>query len=1021
MNVPCIRIKSLVLFVLMCFVVTEHQAQIFSRDDRLHRRAERNLSDASELFKPYIRLGRMDIDSLAVDRERLVIKVFLSPAVTHLPVRYPWLVFLETELMNMLGWRFRNYHLELYARHRLLHEYVPNIFRGEVIPLDDQRVRPTDEKPPLVMRIDRPDITYGLSSNHLALWHSHGYYYNASKDRWQWQRARLFGVVEDMATMDYVVGYITPMLENAGAVVLLPRERDVQTHEVIVDTGRSTGDSELIIEHGNHRWSRVSGGFALRDTLFDREHPFRSGKHLRIPASPDALLRYVPDFPADGHYAVYVSYAEAPGNIDDANYVVKYPGGEASFRVNQQIGQATWVYLGHFYFNEGKNPETGSVLLSAGASSEGYITADAVRFGGGMGNVARRASADLLPDQRSADDRHSSVSKQTQISETPAISWKTSQSPRFVEGARYYLQYSGMPDTLVYSLNEGRNDYNDDFMSRGEWVNYLMGAPLGPERARGSAGLGIPVDLSLAFHTDAGVTDGDSVIGTLAIYSAQRNDGLFPDGVSRLASRDLGDVIQDQLVQDVRALVNPDWTRRALWDRQYSEAWRPNVPALLLELYSHQNLGDIRYGLDPRFQFIAGRAIYKGILRFVAGQEGRQAVVQPLPPQALAIERNDGKNITLSWEAREDVLEPTATPEFFMVYRRKEGEGFDRGTLVHENRIELELPEWQTLYSFKVTAFNSGGESFPSEILSVALVPDQGKTVLVVNGFDRVSGPGVFDTDILAGITWWDDHPIPYRYSVAYTGMQYDFLRSSPWLDDDSPGWGASYADTEKKILPGNTFDYPAIHGTAIRNAGYSFVSASRKAFEDGVVTPKDYWAVNLIMGRQKGIASWLSKDSIEFRVFTGAMMQKLKRYADAGGNIMITGAHIGSDMIQHEDEEAVGFAKQWLGFIWRTNNACNRGAVHPTERTGMAPLPVLAFNTSWHPEIYSVEAPDAIEPYGNNSRTVYRYASNKTSAAVLHEAAHKVFTMGFPFETITCANERDELMKRILYFFDNP
>jgi hypothetical protein len=43
--------------------------------------------------------------------------------------------------------------------------------------------------------------------------------------------------------MAYVVPYLAPMLENSGAVVFLPRERDIQVNEVIVDNDRSTGTS----------------------------------------------------------------------------------------------------------------------------------------------------------------------------------------------------------------------------------------------------------------------------------------------------------------------------------------------------------------------------------------------------------------------------------------------------------------------------------------------------------------------------------------------------------------------------------------------------------------------------------------------------------------------------------------------------------------------------------------------------------------------------------------------------------
>lgn len=61
-----------------------------------------------------------------------------------------------------------------------------------------------------------------------------------------------------------------------------------------------------------------------------------------------------------------------------------------------------------------------------------------------------------------------------------------------------------------------------------------------------------------------------------------------------------------------------------MWDRSYYEARKPDVPAMLLELLSHQNMADQRYGFDPGFRRIhVSRAIYKGILRYLADAGGR--------------------------------------------------------------------------------------------------------------------------------------------------------------------------------------------------------------------------------------------------------------------------------------------------------------------------------------------------------------------------------------------------------------
>ena len=921
--------------------------------------------------------------------------------------------------MNRLGRRFLNLNLNLFCRNRPLHDYIPNAFRHPHLETDLTRVRTKQNNNPLVRNSSRANYPGGLSGSHLAIWHSHGLYFDNVRNRWQWQRARLFGTVEDLFPMVYVNQYIAPMLQNAGAVVLLPRERDFQNHEVIVDLDGSTGNSELFINNtDNNHWERLPGGFAPKDTLFDGQNPFEMGSHLKYfpRAGSPASLQYIPDFPEDGHYAVYFSWQQHPFNSTSVESVLHYAGGSERFLLNQTMGGGTWVYLGTYFFKKGKNIPTGSFEVYG--NEQGGVTADALRFGGGMGNVARRASADAQQRGRSAQENGH---LKPQLNEMPdeSFGWKTSQRPRFHEGARYFLQYAGMPDTLVYNLNAGRNDYNDDFMSRGEWVNFLIGAPLGPTPNPGLPGLNIPIDLALAFHTDAGTTPNDTVIGTLAIYSTQRDNGLFRDGVSKMASRDLTDLVQDQVVNDIRELFNENWTRRALWDRQYSEAWRPQVPTMLLELLSHQNLADMRFGLDPRFQQGVSRAIYKGILRYVAANEGRTAVVKPLPPQSLMIERIGSKRIRIGWLPTPDPIEPSAQALSYKVFTKTEGMGFDTGTLTTGHYFELELPSWNTLYSFRVSAINSGGESLPSETLAVALVENQPKTVLVVNGFTRISAPAIFDTPSMAGLAWWSDQGVPFHYNASYTGHQHNFDRHSPWLHDDSPGWGASHADMEEWKLIGNTFDFPEIHGAAIRNAGYSFISVSRKALEENRMPKTGLWAASIILGEQLGVPQLKEPRQTEFRVFTPDLMNWIRDFTAVGGHVFLSGAYIGTDMIVHTDSLAMHFAKETLGFVWRTNHAANKPEVLVTDEFAARFPQTLSFNNEVHPDYYIVEAPDGIEPYAPGAYTLFRYGVNQISAGVIFGPRYKAVSMGFPFEAVAEQKQRNELMKSILNYFE--
>ncbi|MBR4756840.1 MAG: hypothetical protein IK076_07855, partial [Bacteroidales bacterium] len=80
-------------------------------------------------------------------------------------------------------------------------------------------------QPRFISKVGGQDFPKGLSGRTIALWQSHGRYYEEKKERWEWQRAPLFQTVEDMYTQSYVLPFLIPMLENAGAYVMTPRER----------------------------------------------------------------------------------------------------------------------------------------------------------------------------------------------------------------------------------------------------------------------------------------------------------------------------------------------------------------------------------------------------------------------------------------------------------------------------------------------------------------------------------------------------------------------------------------------------------------------------------------------------------------------------------------------------------------------------------------------------------------------------------------------------------------------------
>lgn len=944
-----------------------------------------------------IRCGRIGIDSVRGDGRTLT--VYADKTCSYIPFREDNVGAIYDGVRHLLPEALRGRRLAIHADGTPIEELVPRPSRSRFDRREPTFTALSDR--PLVVRADAhalPDA--GLAGRHIALWQSHGYYFEPKLNRWEWQRARIFQTVEDLYTQSYVLPYLVPMLENAGACVLLPRERDTQTAEAVVDNDPGVGSSRYA-ETG--AWSTGSGeGFAHVRTVYrDTENPFREGSYRQVrtttrPADTVSAV-WMPDLPEAGRYAVYVSYKTLDDSADDALYTVRHRGGETRFRVNQTMGGGTWIYLGRFLFDAGCSPE-GCVTLSNLSRKGGRIvTADAVKFGGGTGNVAR-----IVPEAQ----------------RRPQIEYRceTSGYPRFTEGARYWLQWAGFADS-VYTATGNENDYRDDYMCRGIWVNALAG---GSKNAPHRDGLRIPVDMSLAFHSDAGTTPGDSIIGTLGIYYSREGGGRFPNGVSRGASRDLTDLVQSQIVSDIRAAFEPEWSRRGMWNASYYEARVPEVPAMLLELLSHQNFADMRYGLDPRFRFTVSRAIYKGILRYLSFQYRQPFVVQPLPVDRFRARFTAEGRVALAWEPVVDTLEATAVPDRYVLYTRIGDGDFDNGVVV-EGRSAVRDIEPGRIYGFRVTALNRGGESFPSEVLSVCRMPESKGTVLVVNGFDRVSAPQDFVCDSLAGFCDAVDHGVPYLEDISYIGSQYEFCRSTPYGDDDAAGFGASRADYETQVVAGNTFDYPARHGEAIAAAGYSFVSCSAAAVTDGWTDMADYRFVDLVLGKQRRTAVARGAMPARYEAFPSALRRRVADYLDRGGNLFVSGAYVGSDPCSGPDAEAGrAFAADVLKFKLRTGRAAVRGVV----RGAASPFGSLAGRYEYFHELndecYAVESPDAVEPACEGAFTVFRYGENNLSAGVAYrDDVRRICTLGFPFEAVRSAEQRRELMRGVLEFFE--
>ena len=935
----------------------------------------------------------------AIKASRNRVRIYTSIGLSYYPFREENVKVLRDSVRAVLPNEYRKARIELYTDSHEIAELIPLACRNreQVAKLIGKRkiipfVNPSER--PLVERTTAaPVAERGLAGRHIAVWQSHGRYFDQAENRWRWQRTKMWQTCEDLYTQSYVLPYLVPMLENAGACVLLPRERDIQKHEVLADNDRPEQYTETGV------WEPGGTGFAHTKQVYaEGENPFRDGTTRctrTAKGAATATAQWSADIPERGEYAIYVSYESTPESSDDAHYTVHHAGGETRFAVNQTMGGGTWIYLGRFLFEAGE--QVAVTLSNASRQSGRIVSADAVKIGGGYGNIARMPDASRqLPGKNY----------------TP----ETSGYPRFCEGARYWLQWAGF-DEKVYTPKERLDDYKDDYMSRARWVNALMG---GSPRLPDSLGLRIPVDMVLAFHSDAGLREDDGIIGTLGIYYTKENNGRFVGGADRYRSRDLTDLVQTQVVEDIRRTYEPAWSRRGLWNRSYYEARVPSAPTMLLELLSHQNFADMRYGNDPRFKFLVSRAVYKGILQYVSSQYGLSEVkVQPLPVEAFAATFSAGDRITLSWTPVTDPLEASAMPTGYVVYTRVDDGGFDNGRYVDEPRLIVEQ-EPGHIYSYRVTAVNAGGESFPRETLAACLAPDAKGRVLVVNGFDRISAPPSERTDSLVGFFTTLDSGVPDRVDISYIGPQRVYDPAQLRCNVDSLALGACSGDYATDVIGGNTFDYPALHGRSIAAAGYSFCSASLLAVERGDVSPDGYAAIDLILGKQRTTKIGRGVDEPTFATFSTALQRRLRGYLAGGGALFASGCYLAADLWEASGDGAdVGrrFAEEVLRISDRGLEPVRRGRIrvmtaHPDFSRGEYRL--ITGYGRYH---YTVEGVNALAPAGPSAFAVMRYSDSGHTAAVACADEGRTLVVGFPFESIQNEALRDRLMRDALRF----
>ncbi len=797
--------------------------------------------------------------------------------------------------------------------------------------------------PPLVsLGADMPGSSAGLLSGKVVyISQAHGFYWSETLGRWAAQRGNTNGIVEDLVNAEAMNHYLMNYLRNAGATVFTMREEDMQTEMVIVDAevggGSSAEGAGEYSETGAWLDSSLAG-FQAGDAPYPsgfNPHASGSTRYANATTSPqaDAAATWTPSIPKDGFYAVYVSYAASPNRVPDAHYVVAHAGGDTHLRVNQQRHGNTWVRLGRFWFVAGDDEGQGSVTLlndTLAGTDQQVVSGDAVRFGGGMGDIARLGTGAGAADA------------------------PTSLMARWREASRYYSQFMGAP-TSVYDASGA--DHHDDVGNRSRTAAWHNEAG---EHA-----------VFVSWHTNAP----NPARGTSTyVYGPNPPDGsLNPTGVA--GSLALANLLQDEIVGDVRAAFDPGWADRGVNSAYFGElnpSNNPEMPAALIEAAFHDTPADADYLEEPRFRQTLARAVYQAVAKYFAQADGVAAVLLPEAPNRLRVTNGPGSGeVTVRWDApwTDTVGLVGDAASGYRVHMSLDGRAFDNGTEVSGGATTLVVSGLQVgaPVFFKVVATNAGGASMPTPTIPAVVTCDGAQApALGVMGF--------------------------YRMDSALLPR------------DDLTPWSLGEVKA-LRYFQVNTYDYLVEHAWAFATAGLAMDGAEATAVEDGALPLDPYQAVVWQLGEESTADETFSEDEQAVVSDWLAMGDK---------TLIASGAEILWDLVHKGTAADAQFATTTFGAGYGADDADSYAVGGAGALADVPPLTISDGSDGLY-GTYDAEFLDVLLPQ-DGAQGVLTYDGLAAVAAAWFEGAtHDALLMGFPFEAVRPATARAALAHAIV------
>ncbi len=569
---------------------------------------------------------------------------------------------------------------------------------------------------------------------------SAGHGWTAGTSAWYLQRPVLLNMVEDYGNIDQL-NYFAQFAFNAGATVVPLRPIGWQPIEIVLDN-----DDPGVTYTGS--WSTSSSSRYYENGVTTSGDAYR---WTSTSTTESGTARYSPTITQTDFYPVYC-FTLASTNRVLQTYRISHSGGISEVAVDHHEVGSGWIWLGDYYFEAGGD---NYVEITNESDETGVVVADAIRFGGGTGDVVRPGPGTI------------------------------SGYPRDEEAQRYWGESEwgnnavGFDDSIwdLSSAADGSDNVGTGARIAREMNQVPDGGELTDRWRR----------VHLEFHSNA---SSGSARGQICLVTSLGATTYQTELATILSN----EVDADLLIAD--SDFEHEWVDRSsstatgAYGAIATGANSDEFDATIVELAFHDNESDAQLLRDPVVRAAMGRACVHGIIRFLNSLPDSEVPLSFAPdtPGTVAVEDLGGGDVQISWTAPlvDGARGDAATG--YVVYQSTNGYGFGNPIILGDvtSTIISNVPTSETHY-YRVAATNAGGESMPSEVVALRRPETGTAEVLIVNGYDRMdrfitplltfTQPPAYDGDTIQRQVWRRtnsyDYVVQHAEALAAADMSF--------------------------------------------------------------------------------------------------------------------------------------------------------------------------------------------------------------------------------------------------------